>query len=111
MLKKKSKTGSSPSLYTEREKKSERFANSIINGAFILSIVLWWLLNWKFALGCFVFALWSAFWYDQGKYDNVTDEYEAGGYPVDGLRLMIKSWIAFAVIAILAVVWYESCHS
>ncbi len=100
-----------PSLYSEREKKIEKFANYTINDSLLLALILWWLLNWKFALGCLIFALWSYIWYDQGKYADVIDEYEVGGYPEDGLRTMVKSWIVFAIIAIIVLVCYKSWQS
>ncbi len=87
-----------PPIIKDRLKIEKRQACLVISGT-VLSIIVM-IFDWRFGLGIAAFVLWSYFWYENGRMDNVTDEYEhyAGGYPKDGLRRMFYSWIWFAVI-------------
>jgi len=59
--------------------------------------------DWRYGLGVLLFGLWSFFWYERGCMLNVVDEYEHayGGYPDDGVRLLIKSYFALAIVFVV----------
>ncbi|MBR1373093.1 hypothetical protein IJ556_01410 [bacterium] len=65
------------------------------------AICLYYIFGLKYAcLGLALYA-WNMYWYYTGCQSQVIDEYEADGYPQDGLRFMFKSWPWFAVLAVI----------
>ena len=66
-----------------------------------LTVILW-CVNWRFGIIGIFWWLWNMDMYESGCQSQVVDEYEADGYPEDGLRRMFKSWIVFAIMASVA---------
>lgn len=71
----------------------------------VTAVVLCWL-DWKYGLYMAIFGVWSAYWYRHGRYAQVVDVYEHDGYPDDGLRCMLKSWVTFGVLSAIGYAVY-----
>lgn len=86
----------------EFEKKESRaqMIYRLVQIVFFFLVFLSWAIGWQFGLVAIVWLCWNFFWYEQGYRSQTIDEYE-DGYHTDGLRYMFKSWIAFAVLALL----------
>ena len=68
---------------------------------FVLTIILFFT-NWRLGIISTAWFIWNAIAYESGCQSIVIDEYERDGYPELGLKRMFKSWIAFFILAIIA---------
>ena len=75
---------------------------SLLCKIWIVATFLLWFVWWLYGAVALAFGIWSRMWYERGKMSQVVDEWEQDGYPQDGLRYMVRSWI---LLLMLFAVW------
>lgn len=88
----------------ERRMRRYRKSYDLVQKFWVVLTIAAFFCGWMYGLGVFLFGIWSFLWYERGCMSNVVDEYEhvGGGYPEDGVRMLLRSYVLLAAVLVIA---------
>ena len=83
--------------FYEYNRKKYKTICDLLTRTWVTVTLLLFVFDRNFGFGALVFGVWSYLWYYFGKMSKVNEDWK-DGYPREGFRWIIKSWIFLLIV-------------